>query len=147
MTQHGNFCATSEIWTDFLMGTARRWEKCDYFNQFMGFSVMVCVELAGGYKKKSWWCFVIFFNWGQQPSFAFFNYITIKARLSWRLIQQASSDIWYSNRCLRRLSSFYGLLNTYSITWLIYEVHLHKTTMFGSPSGYSTGFAVTMTSS
>lgn len=44
MMQHGNFFATSAIWTDFIRRIARRGskkKKSDYFNQFQGSSVML----------------------------------------------------------------------------------------------------------
>lgn len=44
MMQHGNFFATSAIWTDFIRRIARRAsrkKKSDYFNQFQGSSVML----------------------------------------------------------------------------------------------------------
>lgn len=128
MMQHGNFCATSEIWTDFIRGIARRWRKNVIISTNFWVSLWWCEELLVGTEKWGWRALKKNLICTFQPHR---NGCNKRLKPGWRLMHEATpiKYIQYSNTLSKKiiLSSLLESFMHYSVTWLIPKEHLHKT--------------------
>lgn len=121
--QHGNFCATSEIWTDFMRGIVGGEGACVIISTNFCVSLWWCVELLVGTTVR-----MVRANCGQQARFA--HFVSAEWRLvqqkGWRLMHKATSIkfIQYSNASSKKIILIPSLGIFYALQCNLEHLHM-----------------------